>query len=189
MRTGTVPLVTGVVAVGIAVAMTASGCTKQPPPLAPDPTPTVRPVFASDAEALAAAEKAYAAYLRVNDQVARDGGRNVQLLKPIETPRQFAYDSKSFGNFLSSHSHVSGHSKYHKFALQQADSTADGGEVVKVYVCLDVSGTRVLNSRNQDVTPVGDEKLPLKVTFRSTSEAPSRLLLDGSDVWSGTDFC
>ena len=53
-----------------------SGCVQTTEKPTPTPTAAATPAFASDEEALAAAEKAYAAYLAVLDDVTADGGRN-----------------------------------------------------------------------------------------------------------------
>ncbi|HEX3679638.1 MAG TPA: hypothetical protein VHU90_07950, partial [Galbitalea sp.] len=65
------------IVIGILVAVTAmlvlAGCVQPPPPVIPTSGPSAAPVFASDAAALAAAKKAYLAYLAVSDQILIDG--------------------------------------------------------------------------------------------------------------------
>jgi hypothetical protein len=68
-------IVIGIVA-GAAVALALAGCVQPPSRVIPTSTPSAAPVFASDAAALAAAKKAYVAYLAVSDAVANDGGKN-----------------------------------------------------------------------------------------------------------------
>ena len=50
------------VTAALAVVLLLTGCSLASPEVAPTPTPSATPVFASEEEALAAAEEAYAAY-------------------------------------------------------------------------------------------------------------------------------
>ena len=51
-----------------------AGCLPTDPPVTPPPTSDLEPVFASDEEALAAAEEAYGAYLAAADEILSSGG-------------------------------------------------------------------------------------------------------------------
>ncbi len=51
-----------------------TGCTPGDEVVVPDPEPTVEPMFATDEEALAAAEEAYGAYLAASDASLAGGG-------------------------------------------------------------------------------------------------------------------
>ena len=67
---------TGPVILTVAVLFALAGCVPSDSQPSAAPSPSATPVFASDAEALAAAEKAYAAYLKVSDEIANDGGKD-----------------------------------------------------------------------------------------------------------------
>ena len=61
-----------------------AGCAASPKPLpSVSGTADAAPVFASDDEALAAAEKAYAAYQKVGDAVGQDGGDNAERFQSV----------------------------------------------------------------------------------------------------------
>ncbi|MBW4033634.1 MAG: hypothetical protein HIU88_13400, partial [Acidobacteria bacterium] len=57
---------TGRLTLAVAMLLALVGCVPTGQHAASSPTASLTPVFASDAEALAAAEKAYAAYLKVS---------------------------------------------------------------------------------------------------------------------------
>jgi len=157
-----------------------AGCVG-PPVVTPVPTPTATPVFASDEEALAAAEEAYAAYLAVSDEVASDGGIGVERLEAYVTASQLEQARTDFGSLQKSGRRMVGSSAFDGIVLQSFDATR-----LTVYLCLDVSGVRVFDGAGVDVTPVGRiARVPLEVGF-AVHEA---LLLDSSEVWNGGSVC
>ena len=66
-------IIARVSAAALAVALVLVGCVPTTTPASPAPRPSATPVFATEAEALAAATEAYAAYVRVSDQILADG--------------------------------------------------------------------------------------------------------------------
>ena len=72
------------------------GCAPEDSPV-PPPTPDVKPLFASDEEALAAAEEAYAAYLAMSDEISHDGGVNPERIAPFVTSERLVTELDSFG--------------------------------------------------------------------------------------------
>ncbi|CAN5230047.1 hypothetical protein BH09ACT1_BH09ACT1_06240 [soil metagenome] len=76
----------------IAVALT--GCAQPAKQARPSPTPT--PLFATDADALAAATKAYARYLQVTEEVLKDGGRDADRLRAVATGEQLKAELAGF---------------------------------------------------------------------------------------------
>lgn len=147
-------------------------------------SPVHTPRFASDEEALAAATDAYAAYNKVSDDVSSEGGGSSKKLKMIVTPEQLARETASFDKLAASGKRSIGVSSFDTVSLVKYDSEA---EEVEVYVCLDISATRLVDASNTDVTPVDrQDRLPLNVQFVLRN---GTLLLSASDVWSGDDFC
>jgi len=176
-------------AVPIIAAVVLSGCAPDAPPIVPTSAPTIRPVFASDEEALAAAKTAYTEHLMASDEVAHDGGRGLERLAARETPSELARDQKSFAPMRDAKQHVSGLSSFSSFRLQRAELQSNSKELVIAYACLDVSKTRLLDQSNRDITPDGVDVIPLQLTFESATTGSTFLLLDGSTTWSGSDFC
>ena len=86
-------------AAALAVAFVLVGCVPTTTPASPAPRPSATPVFATEAEALAAATKAYAAYVRVSDQITADGGANPERIAPHVTAAQLKRDRDVFAAY------------------------------------------------------------------------------------------
>jgi hypothetical protein len=166
-----------------------AGCVQYPPLVVPTSTPTVAPVFASDADALAAARTAFTGYLAASDAVARDGGKGVAALALWESANQFEGDQSSFAHFRSMNIRMVGASTFSHFELEPSSVRIGRSVRLEVHVCLNVTGTKLLDPAGRDVTPSRPLVVPLQLTYTSTGNAPRYLRLDGSDVWSGASVC
>jgi hypothetical protein len=176
------------VAVVVVAAMLA-GCVPQPQHPTPSVKPSVAPVFASDAAALAAAKKAYEGYLAASDAIAQAGGVDTSSLSQWDTAKQLVRDKASFGRLAARKEHISGRSTYSHFTLQDLDQSPLGRVQLVAYACMDVSETRLLDGSGNDVTPDRIEIVPLQLTFTNATKGSKTFLIDGSDSWSGNDFC
>ena len=151
------------------------------------PTPTATPVFASEEEALAAAEAAYAAYSEVSDLIAAEGGSDPDRLAPYVTAEQLDNERETAEFFRSNKIHAVGRATTTKVVLQQYSEVAGGAEIV-AYVCVDVSGVAIVDAVGNDVTPVDRPEIAsLEVLF--VGEAADQLLIASSEQWSDTSFC
>ena len=179
----TVTLLAIVVSLGLA------GCVQPSPHVIPTSAPSTKPVFASDAAALAAAKKAYVAYLAVSDEIGNDGGTNPQRIAPLVTKDRISIEVKQFDSFAKTGDHFSGSSSFSMFHLQQL--TQSGGNVsLSAYACDDVSNSRVIDSTGADITPTTRRDVyPIQIEFRNLKAGSSTLLVEGSTLWSGQDFC
>jgi hypothetical protein len=170
-----------------ALVLALSGCvpTAEPHPI--PPTPTVTPVFATEEEALAAAEAAYREYLAVSDAIAADGGANPERLRPLVTDEYFDEVSSSFLAYEQGRLHTRGTSKFQDFNLASLDQTSNSASI-DAYVCLLVGDVRVFDTSDHDVTPIARrDRLPLQITLLSNGN--DKLQLTRSESWSGEDFC
>jgi hypothetical protein len=167
-----------------------SGCVQQPSPPIPSSTPTNTPVFATAADALAAARTAYRDYLAVSAVVAGDGGKHPERIGSVVGPAWLPTELSGFKDLARKKLRLVGVSTFSVFSLQDREDEPNGLAVVHVYVCEDVGPTRVLNSAGHDVTPSARKPLhPLVVKFVSQANRPTRLLYAGGDPWAGKDFC
>jgi hypothetical protein len=152
--------------------------------------PSTKPVFASDAAALAAAKKAYVAYLAVSDQVANDGGINPERLAVVVTKGWLPTEVASYKSFAKSGDRFTGESTYKSFTLQERGTASDGRVEVSAYVCADVSKTRLLDASGTDITPPSRASVyPIVAEFVGASSQSSNLLFAGSEPWSGRNYC
>jgi hypothetical protein len=170
-----------------AIALALAGCSAQEPATQPTTSSVVKPLFSSDEEALAAAEAAYVNYLQVSDQIARDGGANPERLKGLVSTELYLEQKPAYVELEASGLHAGGVTTMDNFRIQ--DFSESGSKAyLTAYLCLDVSKNPVLNSLNQDVTPIGREsRIPLNVTF--SFDGREIISVDASEVWTGTNFC
>lgn len=170
-------------------ALLVTGCAAQDPTDRPTPRPTSTPVFASDDEALAAAESAYAEYLQVSDAISADGGANPERMEPFVTPEQLEAFRESVQNFRETGAHTSGATTFDSLTLSQVMDNKDGTAAVVAYACVSVLDVRIFDASNSDVTPSNrDEVVPLEIEFEVVDE-PREIVLARSEIWSGQDFC
>jgi len=162
--------------------LTLSGCTESPPPVGSVPAPSETPVFASDEEALAAAEAAYAKYLEVSDAISADGGAQSGRMEGYMTAEELKNSNDDFVFFETNGLRTQGVSTFDSTELQRYDDS----EVV-VYLCLDVSSVRLVDGGGVDVTPIDrPDRVPLEVFFEV---GESRLLIAASTVWDEASYC
>ncbi|HVL62515.1 MAG TPA: hypothetical protein VM430_14075 [Microbacterium sp.] len=172
------------------LAVALSGCAGAP---APTPTPTVSasaaPIFASDEEALAAAEAAYRTYGATSAAIAADGGIGPERIDPTVTS-EYAHDLHAeFTALVDAQLRTTGQARIDSISI--AEWAAVGSSVqVTIYLCRDVTDVRIIDSGGVDVTPADrDNRIPTQVFLVSASEDPTSLIVDGVDRWSGEDFC
>ena len=147
-------------------------------------------MFASDAEALAAAEKAYATYLKVSGMISADGGSGPGRIDPYVTKEQAPREHKTYAYFSSNQLHTTGIPKFSSPKLEQLTFDREGAADLTFYTCVDASHVRVLDVSNNDVTPANRQDLtPLEVTLVSSATAKSDLLVSESSTWSGPGVC
>jgi hypothetical protein len=172
-----------------AAALLLGGCAQPAARVIPTAPATMKPVFATDADALAAAEKSFAGYLTTSDLIAHDGGVGVERLGSWDTVSQLALDAKTFDGMQSRGEHTTGTSVFSHLVVQSRDLNADGSATLIAYVCVDVSHTQLLDDKNA-VRPVARPKnVPLVLTFRSDETVRTTLRFDGSVAWRGKNYC
>jgi len=142
------------------------------------PTPTSTPIFASEEEALAAAEDAYAAYLEMSNLISSEGGVQSERIAALVTEDRLESELRAFETLRSSNLRVVGAATFDVMEVQRADDLGNGYEVV-FYACWDGSGSRVINSDGVDITP-GDriERVVLEVVLVAGSDAEFKLESD-----------
>lgn len=165
------------------IAIALAGCAaQQPTPQQNSVAEEQKPLFSSDEEALAAAQAAYATYLEVSDQIARDGGANPERLNGLVSSSMLESQFQTYSSVLKSGLKAVGNSTFDHFALQKWDSNS-----ISNYVCLNVEQIRVVDSSNNDQTPSDrPDLLPLSLSW---SVSNGFLILESSDVWTGENFC
>jgi len=180
---------TGPLLVATALLLALAGCVPTNSHPSASPSASATPVFASDAEALAAAEKAYAAYLKVSDEVANNGGKGADRFAQVVTADWLPTELSSAEKLEQSGRHQTGTTSFSRLVIQQWSQRGQVAQVV-TYTCLDSTETRFLDGDNNDVTPSARQpKISIEVSFLSDPKSPRHLLVDSNEPWSGSTFC
>ena len=164
------------------IALTLAGCSTQQP--APKETATAaeqKPLFASDEEALAAAQAAYANYLEVSDQIAREGGVNPERLKDVVTDDMYLNEKSTLDSYVEKNIVMQGKTLFDTSHIQSVTDHA-----VTMYLCLDTSQAGLSNLEGSVIGNTTN-RWPLLVTM--SADSSGKLLLSDSQTWSGTNFC
>jgi hypothetical protein len=170
-----------------ACALLLTGCAQPGPVVTPHATSTVKPLFASDADALAAATKAYAAYLKMSDLISQEGGIQPERLKPLVTTKMLAQETASASELASSGQHQNGQTAFDHTTLQSLVQHGSDASVA-MYVCLDLSGVQILDDAGGNVTAPGTQtRYSFVASF--VAQPDSSLLLDSNAPWDGASFC
>ena len=182
-------IVIGIVAATAVLAL--AGCVQPPPQVIPTSEPSAAPVFASDAAALAAAKKAYVAYLAVSDQILIDGGTDSNRLLEVATPGELKKQVPGFDAEQANHWRSTGGTQIDEITLQDFESSStDGKSIVTVYACIDVSKVDVLDSSGASVV---SSSRPTESTFQTTFDLagrhPVRLIVADEEPWEGPGIC
>jgi hypothetical protein len=174
---------TAAVSVGV-VAVLLAACTPDEPKTTPKPSHSKSaPLFASDEEALKAATDAYAAYLKMSDTIAHDGGKDPERIKEFASGDALKTSLKSAEQYRDAEAHSTGWTKLGESKLQVARSR----EVV-IYVCEDVSGVNVLDQTGK--TLVSDSR-PDRASFVATLSMTSveSGLVSRRETWDAGGAC
>ena len=157
------PSITRLVPALVIAGFLLAGCDPLPPEQ-PPPTTATAPRFASDEEALAAAEKAYAAYLATSDQIVRDGGRDDARLEPFLSDELFASEQAGFAKMREEGERGIGYTTF-TMTLQKRDNVS-----ITAYACVDISHTDLIDAQgNSTVESDRRLRLPFEVEFDTES--------------------
>lgn len=174
-------------AVALALSLSLAACAPDPAPITLPPQPTSTPLFASDEEALAAAEEVYVAYWIAADAVGHGGWTSLEPLESVLTPEELEAELVTARELSDADYRLVGNT-FARLAQLQSVKSDSVHTVVVAYGCIDISDTRLLNDAGKDVTPSGrDEVLALEVTF--VSDPDGLLKIDGSERWPDSSFC
>jgi hypothetical protein len=155
-----------------AAAVMLSGCLAP----APEPTPTATAVFASEDEAFAAAEETYRAYIEAENARWADSTSNpspesfligAALEEEIDVNRQFREAGLR----------ATGENRVERVDDVKADP--ESGDA-SVDVCLDVTGSSVVNTAGEDVTP--QDRAPRVLVRAYMTTVGDRLLIERSET-------
>lgn len=166
-----------------------TGCVGGDPLPTLPPTPSTTPVFASEEEALAAAEEAYAAYLEMSNLISSEGGAEPERIATVAAGDLLDASFDGFATLRTNGWRTEGLSRLVASELQYADLAAEPeDEAVAAYVCVDVSGVDVLDSSGVSVVdPSRPDLQAFEVFFRLLAEGG--LIPVEREAWEATSIC
>lgn len=179
-------LLTAIAALSVVALL--SGCTPAKPyDKTATSTSSPTPVFASEEEALAAAEEVYRSYASVSDLIASQGGKDPARIEPFVTSGWLSHEMEVFRQFEQSGKKQLGNSVVRRSSIQSLVS--DGGfDYISAYVCVDLSGVSFVDAQGVDVTPLGKgDVIKLLVEFEAVEHDNVRI--SGSEPWTGELEC
>nr|WP_157497862.1 hypothetical protein [Leifsonia sp. Leaf325] len=165
-----------------------AGCAASPKPLpSASSTPTASPVFASDEEALAAAEEAYAAYQKVSDAVGHDGGAEPERYEAVATGDALENALKSARQYRDADATLTGSTSFSTQELQSAEYAKSEALEIVLYVCDDVSLADIVDATGTSIVkPDRQTVLPFVLTVVGSAD---QLQVSEKVLWDGKNFC
>lgn len=182
---GAIGRAAAIAATAVAALVLLAGCVPPTPTVVPTTSTASEPVFASDADALAAAEEAYVAYLAMSDLIAQEGGREPERIAPFVTEEQLTRELAVFAAILASGRSQVGLVQASSPELQSLNETRSQ---VAVYFCLDYSGVSIRNTEEAAADTVrSSDFLVVAATFEADSM--SILKVKSSEPWEEVLMC
>lgn len=147
------------------------------------------PIFASDEEALAAAVEAYEAYAAASTRVANSGGEGSESISPLVGPEFDAVVQEEFAALRESKLRLAGEALHYNEQLQ--DVRLENGQAsVEMLICRDISGTRLVRSDGEDVTPEGRDLIQAsRVDLATDAPGSATLIVVGAERLEGEEGC
>jgi len=138
-------------------------CTPEP---VPSPTPTA--AFATEDEAFAAAEEVYRAYLVAAAE--RADGTAPDTPSAYLSGEALEADIETQRTLIDQHLQIIGASTIHEFVPLES-SIDEPVATILVEICIDISGSRVIDQHGKDITPTDrPERGKLSVEFSGNGQ-------------------
>lgn len=181
-------------AAGATLALLAlSGCsaTPAPPPATVSASATPTPIFANDDEALAAAKKAYEAYLAMSDLILSEGGKDGERIMTVASRELADSELEGYKMAIAKGWRSEGRSQYRNFTIQAVlPEVGDGIGVLTAYLCSDMTDVNIVNAGGEPVVSKGRSSgTPMEVSFDIRPDDPKGLLVGSRRVWAGEGVC
>ncbi|GAA1206653.1 hypothetical protein [Rhodoglobus aureus] len=161
-----------------------SGCAPSDASTPPEPIATFVAPYATDEEALAAAEEAYAEYVRVSAEILLEGGADPERLGDVVVGEFLESSIVGLRKFAEEGKTQTGTSIVGNAELQRYSPTSGPRELITIYVCRNISAVDVLDSSGKSiVTSERDDSSIMQVTF-DYNEPRDALLVSDQQLWS-----
>lgn len=173
--------------IGALLLVSLSGCAPSDATGLPEPTATFVAPYASDEEALAAAEAAYREYTRVTLASYREGSIDPAPLSTVASGDHLSELLLEFDERVADGRYILGESSFDQVVLQRYSRDSSPNEVIAVYLCDDLSRLSI-HRNGQKIGP--ETPLPpmtMQVVFDISANSKT-LRVSSRDIWSA-DAC
>lgn len=166
-------------------ALVLAGCAAPDPEPTPTATPGAEPLFASEDEALAAAEEVYDEYLALMNGVLAAGGIGAEVLRSVASEKVVAEQDQGFAEYRAGNLRALGSISADSYRLQTRDFANSS---LVFYVCRDVSQVDVVDASGLSV--VSHDRIDRGgFEVEIATQDGGELLIERDDAWSGEPFC
>ena len=174
-------------ALGITLSIAAlASCTSEPGEM-PVPSPSVTPVFASEEEALAAAEELYGDYVAYANALGQSGWADPSGFEEYLVGEALDEEIAGANSFHDSGWLQTGSTSFDSVTLQRLEDQGVGSVDITIYVCSDVSEVDVIDS--DGVSVVSEDRPPRQPLEVEMQDSDGSLKIVRRDGWSGASFC
>jgi hypothetical protein len=160
-----------------------SGCAPSGPAVPPEPTATFVAPYATDEEALAAAEEAYAEYLRAINVTLRTAVVDNALLESVAVGAELKDAIEVYSRLAAEGKHSTADITFEQASLQRYSRDGSPKELVTIYACEDLSKAFLVDSSGNRVKEDDVPPRMVQVSF-DYSEAQEKLLLSDRQPWT-----
>ncbi|MGV8859094.1 hypothetical protein [Rhodoglobus sp.] len=159
-----------------------SGCAPPDAAAPPQPTSTFVAPYATDEEALAAAEEAYAEYVRVINVTLRNAAVDEVLLESVAVGAELEDAIAVYSRLASEGKHSTSDITFDQVELQRYSRDGSAKELVTIYVCEDLSKAFLVDASGSRVK---DDDVPPRIVQVSFDYSPSdkKLFLSDRQPW------
>ena len=174
----------------LVVALVLVGCVPTTTPASTAPKPSATPVFATEAEALAAATEAYAAYQLILDDAF--SSYESAHLQRVASGAALSKAKDSVADYQKVGKRQTGRASIDTVSLVDSSSVLLGNDkslFAQAYLCLDLTQVDVLDGENRSVVPAGSNRRFPIVASLVWDRTLRKLLVDKDESWSGENFC
>lgn len=170
-----------------AVVLVVAGCASPSPIPRFTPTDAAPPLFATDAEALAAAAAAYEAYIAVIDEIGRQGGKGAAQLEAVSSGQALEGHLSAMASLDERTLEMVGKTQISRVSLQSYAATDDIVRVV-LHTCLDVTQVQLIDEMGSNVVlSTRPDRVSFEVVVRGGSSAA--LKITEATMKEGEIFC
>lgn len=170
------------------LALALSGCIGAPDPTpTPSPPTSAAPIFASDEEALAAAEAAYERFLKASTAVTNDGGADAARLDAVATGRVLNEERDAATRFQDQGIRTRGVVEFRVEDLQAVEADSSGASIT-LYVCDNLRGLDVLDADGNSLVVEG-RVVDVPYTVAVEGADADSLKVSERELWTRDNFC